>query len=147
MKKIVFILTIILFQCAAMNAVAQEQPGRIRALKMDYVIRETKLTADQTAKFKPLYTRYEDELKGIRKGFKEKYQQQNPAANPDMARRYVLDNLEYQQAELNLKKKYKDEFMKVLSAQQLAELYRAEQDFKKMLIQELNDRKAAPAAK
>ncbi|RYE23604.1 MAG: hypothetical protein EOP51_09980 [Sphingobacteriales bacterium] len=145
MKKIFFILSLILLQCAAIHAIAQEQPGRIRALKMDYVIRETKLSAEQVTKFKPLYTRYEDELKGIRKGFKQKYQEQNPAASPDMARRYVIDNLEYQQAELDLKKKYKDEFLKVLSAQQLAELYRAEQDFKKMLIQELNDRKNAPS--
>lgn len=145
MKKLLFIFAMIILQCSNTWAQAQKSGHeRIRTLKMDYVIRETKLTPEQIAKFKPLYNKCEDELRSVRRGFKQKYKEQNPAASPDMARRYVIDNLDYQQAELNVKKKYKDEFLKVISPQQLAELYRAEQDFKKMLIQELNDRKAEP---
>ncbi len=105
MKKIVLIFIMIALQVAIGSTDALAQQGRIRNLKMDFVIRETKLSPEQVSKFKPLYTKYEDELRNVRKGFKQKYKEQNPSASPDMARRYVIDNLEYQQAELNLKKK------------------------------------------
>ena len=43
-----------------------------------------------------------------------------------------------------IKKKYKDEFLKVISPEQLADLYRAERGFKEMLLRELGRRQGPP---
>jgi phosphoribosylamine-glycine ligase len=43
---------------------------------------------------------------------------------------------------LDLRKKYKDEFLKVISPQQLATLIESEKEFKRLLLQQMKDRRA-----
>ena len=56
------------------------------------------------------------------------------------AMKFIEDNLDYQEAQLNLKRKYNEAFLKVLPAQQLAELYKAEREFKTMMLNQMRKR-------
>ena len=61
------------------------------------------------------------------------------------ARQFIEDDLDYQQQVITLKRKYNDSFLKVISAQQLADLYTAEREFRQLLMQQLKQRRAAAA--
>lgn len=118
-----------------------EEQQRIRAYKVKLITERLKLSDEQATKFWPVYTRYESERKGIWRSFKQKYQEKNPGnTDREKARQYINDNIEYQEQIVEVKKKYKDEMLKVISPQQLAALYQAERDFYNDLIKQLRDK-------
>ena len=115
---------------------------RIRAIKVAYITNRLNFTSEQSANFWPVYNRYEEEVMNKRDEFAQKYANTNPGKADDAtSRKYIDDNLDYQQEVLNIRRKYNDEFLKVISPQQVAELYNSEKDFNKMLIQQLNKKR------
>ncbi|MGN6567844.1 MAG: hypothetical protein ACTHJ0_07825 [Flavipsychrobacter sp.] len=112
---------------------------RIHAIKVAYITDKLHFTPEQSAQFWPLYNKYEQEMHGIRRSFFEKYKGEHNG-DKATARQFIDDDLDYQQDILDLKRKYKDDFLKIISTEQLADLYRAERDFKLMLLKELNER-------
>lgn len=128
---------------------AGAQPGhrgrpfeRIHAIKVAFITDRMQLSADESAKFWPVYNQYEDEKWDLRKSFFRKHRKAGDISMQDSdPMRYIDDDLDYQEQELALKRKYKDKFLKVLSAEQLVELYKAEHDFKVLLIKQLNKRR------
>ncbi len=123
MKKFSHLLLFVLLMTVAYSGYAQprDKKDRVRSLKIAFITDKVKLTADQSADFWPLYNRYQDELHSMRKDSK------------------IDDEVEMAEAVLSIKKRYKAEFLKVLSQQQLTELYRAEREFKDMLMKRLED--------
>lgn len=141
MKRLVFILLLSLSAQFAFAQPGSERFERIHAIKVAYITDKVHLSSEQAAKFWPVYTVYEKELRAIRHQFINKYKDDKRVGNdPHAARAFIEDDLEYQEATLNLRKKYKDEFLKIITPQQLAQLLQAERDFKRMLIQELKSR-------
>lgn len=120
---------------------------RIKALKIAYITEHVNLNAEQAEKFWPVYNRFEKELHNLHRGFMDKYRNDNPGADRRTAHEYIDANLDFQEQALTIKKNYKDEFLKVISAQQLADLYRAERGFKEMLLRELGRRQGPPDGK
>ena len=60
---------------------------------------------------------------------------------PEEAMRSIDDDIEMQEKMLELRKKYKEEFLKVISPKQLATLVESEREFKKLLLQQLKERR------
>ena len=119
-----------------------QQSGRIRALRVSYLTNKLNLNANQSAQFWPIYNRYSDERRELRAAYKKNYKgTQGRNMDKVEAYQYVENNIEYQEKELALKKKYKDELLRVISPQQLATLYQAERDFKAILIKRLQEHK------
>ena len=145
MKRLLGIILIVLISAS----VAQAQPGmrgermeRIHAAKMAYITDRLSLSSEQSGNFIPLYNEYERDLRGIRQSFLKKYKGTKPDDADDIAaRQFVDDDLDYQQQALDLKRKYNDRFLKVLSPQQLADLYKAEREFRQMLMKRLEQRR------
>lgn len=141
-KTGIFLLTLLV---AFTTATAQPKHGknhdRIKALKIAFITEKLDLNSSQAEKFWPVYNRYEREKWELRKSFINKYKTDNPASTPMAAHEYIEANLEYQEQELDIKKKYKDELLKAITAEQLAELYKAERGFKQLLLKELGDRR------
>jgi hypothetical protein len=113
---------------------------RIHALKVGYLTDKLHLSSTQAERFWPVYNKYEKELWDIRRSYRQQMKG-DIANNPEAAREFIDNDLGYQEAVLNLRKKYNNEFLSVLSTQQLADLLQAERDFKKMLIQQLRDKR------
>lgn len=147
MRKIVLVL---LTWLIAFSAVAQQKPDhgknkeRIKALKIAFITEKLDLKADQAERFWPVYNAYEKERWQLRKSFANKYRTENPTSDRMAAHQYIEANLEYQEQDLEIKKKYKDQLLKAITAEQLAELYRAESGFKQLLLRELSKRNEEP---
>jgi hypothetical protein len=139
MKRILFIV-VLLISAFSLNSMAQQdRSAKVRAMRASYLSGKLNLTEQQATKFWPVFNRYSDERKALRGEYKKLFSgpQQN---NMDkiQANNWVDDNIEYQEKELALKKKYKDELLKIISPQQLATLYQSEREFKKVLIEHLS---------
>lgn len=144
-KKGYLILMLLAFACNIVAAQPREKYERVHAIKVGYLTDKLHLTPDQAAKFWPVYNQYEDEQRSLRRKFLMEYKDKQQGMDREEAMKFVDGNLDYQEAELKLKRKYKEELLKTITAQQLAELYQSERDFKKILIQQLRDRRAGKA--
>ena len=118
MKKICFLLAFIAFTVFAkaqetQNG-SQKKQENIEALKVAFLSKELVLTPDEAQKFWPLYDQYSKELKLLKND------------NTDV--------LERDEKVLNLRKKYKDQFAKILGAQRVNDMYKAESKFHLLLI-------------
>ena len=125
MKKYLLILTI--FTCSFSMAFAQEiQTGdelskqeRIRALYVAYVSQQLNFTPEEAQKFWPVHTQFETELKSVNKG---------------------LPELDKQQARLNIKKKYQDNFNKIIGNNRCERFFRMDGEFKRKLLERVEKR-------
>ena len=123
MKKLYIVLTLLTvgFFASAQEEVPkvseQKQQEKIEALKVAFITKELDLTPDEAQKFWPVYNQYSKELKST---FKD---------NQD-----VIDRDE---KVVNLRKRYRDQFTKLLGAERMNRMFNAERDFRQLLIRSL----------
>ncbi|OJW95656.1 MAG: hypothetical protein BGO70_11085 [Bacteroidetes bacterium 43-93] len=115
---------------------------RIHAIKVAYITDKIHLTSAQAERFWPVYNQYEDEKFALRKKYFANHSRPAQNMDEDDSRKSIDDDIEMQEKMLEIRKRYKDQFLNVISAQQLASLYDAEREFKRMLIQQLKERHA-----
>jgi len=140
--KLFFITIILLPFLLAPTTHAQGRGGeRIHAIKVGFITDRLNLSSEQATRFWPVYNQYENDKTAARRAFRQEYQQAKTTGKLNDPEQFIDDNLDYQQQLLDLNKSYKSAFLKVISAQQLARLYEAERDFKKMLLQQLRNRR------
>ena len=118
MKKYILILTL-LFGGFSFAFAQDNQPGddlarqeRIKALYVAYVTQQLQLTPDEAQRFWPVHTQFETELKGVNKD---------------------LPELPKQQAFLDIKKKYQDNFVKIVGVNRCERFFRMSDEFKRKL--------------
>ena len=118
MKKVCFLLAFIAItdfvKAQETQNGSQKKQENIEALKVAFLSKELVLTPDEAQKFWPLYDQYSKELKLLKKD------------NTDV--------LERDEKVLNLRKNYKDQFAKILGAQRVNDMYKAESKFHLLLI-------------
>ncbi len=140
MRKLVQAILLIFFVSA--SAYAQPDGSRIRAAQVNYVTKRLHLSRDERKRFEPVYMDYEKEIMQTRQSFFGKYKNVNPRnTDEETSKKLIDDNLDYQQQVIAIKRKYNDLFLKVLTPQQLSDMYMAEREFKQMLLQRLNQRR------
>jgi len=144
MKKTILVITILL-SCL----LAKAQPGpagdgekkeKIEAIKVGYITKELNLTSDEAKVFWPVYNQFDTEMEAIRKSRMSKLM--NAKINfDDMSDTDVAKTIDAefssQLDELNIKKKYNEEFKKVLPVKKVAKFWVAEQKFKLYLLEQL----------
>ena len=136
------LLLLLLAVLISATTFAQSRKGeRIHALKVSFITNKMELSSDQAERFWPVYNKYEQDVRTTRKQYLTQGKARNRKMTDAEARQYVENNLDFQEAVIDLKRRYKEQFLKVISAQQLANLYTAEREFKQMLIQKLRDKK------
>jgi Spy/CpxP family protein refolding chaperone len=131
MKKLYLILS---FVCTAAIAAAQDAPAPemsekkqqdIEALKAAFITKELELTPDEAKQFWPVYDQYDKEMREVLKNNKSE----------------DVDVVEKDQKVIDVKKKYKERFTKVLGNQgRTNRLFTAEGKFRKILIRALQQR-------
>ncbi|MFT3682829.1 MAG: hypothetical protein QM791_21405 [Ferruginibacter sp.] len=127
MKKIYFILAIILSSFAAQAQAPQEDQLQdkkqqdIEALKVAFISKELQLTPEEAQQFWPVYNQYSGELK-------------NTISDE-------TDIIERDQKIVDLRKRYKDRFIKILGQQRMNRLFGAEADFRRLLIKAIRKQK------
>lgn len=96
-----------------------EKEEKIQALKIAFLTQKLQLSPTEAEKFWPVYNEYELEIKNIRNTRNEN------------------DVLENEQKLLNIRKKYKPKFEKILGPNKYNALYNAEREFRNVLIKRL----------
>lgn len=123
MRKILYLMLILLpFSGMAQDGLRGESKQRLEAIQIAYLTKELSLTTQDAEKFWPVYNKYQDELRGLlRNGGEE-------------------DVLNRQQKALDIRKKYKTDFVKILGGDRTNKLFQAEDKFREMVKRELQNR-------
>ncbi|MCF8448330.1 MAG: hypothetical protein K9G49_00550 [Taibaiella sp.] len=137
MKIIIYIVLMCMLVTTASYGRQGRPLQRIHAAKMAYMNDRLSLSESQSGAFIPLYKEYEKELLVIRQPYIKKYKLENTDEHNIAARQYVEDDLDYQEAVIGLKRKYNDQFLKILSPKQVADMYMAEREFRQILMKRL----------
>jgi hypothetical protein len=124
MKKILLFLILSL----PVMASAQDNTKRdnkLQSLEIAYLTKELNLSPEEAQKFWPVYNQYSAEMRSVLK---------NKENDPD-----VLDK---QQKLLDIRKKYRTEFLKVLPPERVNQVFTSETKFREMVRRELQERQA-----
>jgi hypothetical protein len=97
---------------------------KIQAMEMAFITKELNLSPDEAQKFWPVFNQYRNELKGM------------------AGERKVGDHLEKQQKMLDIRKKYREDFTKVMSHERANKVFGAEEEFKSLVRREFQKRQA-----
>lgn len=118
-----FIILILSFAINLLEAQSpQAKQNSVQALKVAFITKDLFLTAEEAQKFWPLYNAYMEELKKVRRDFKN-------------------DVLGGDEKSLMIKKKYNIEFKKILcSDDRASKVFLADRDFANFIKKELQDR-------
>lgn len=116
MKKYLLILTFLLGSFSV--AFAQEgddltKQEKIQALYVAYVTQQLQFTPEEAQKFWPIHAQFAGELKSVKTD---------------------LPELEKQQAYLNIKKKYQENFNKIIGVNRCERFFRMDGEFKRKLM-------------
>lgn len=122
MKKLYFIIafaSITSFARAQEELPSEKKQQDIEALKVAFISKELELTPDEAQKFWPLYNQYSKELRSTIKD--------------------DADILDRDERVLNLRKRYRDQFTKVLGNQRMNRIFNAEGRFRQILIKSMRN--------
>ena len=125
MKK--YLLIAFLFVAGLSQLKAQDDPeenSKIEALKIAFISKKLDLSPDEAQKFWPVYNQYFKEMRQVIKDRK----------GDD---RDVIDD---EQKVLDIRKKYKEQFIKVIGQPRMNKLFHAERDFRRILIDRIKNR-------
>jgi Spy/CpxP family protein refolding chaperone len=140
MKNII----ILLFMFMSLAGFAQGSPSpareRISAAKIGLITDRLNLTTDQAPQFWATYNEYSDKKREIKKQLRGlKNHNSHLTATDEQVQKSLQEMIALRQKEVDLEKDYMNKFLKTISPRQLAELYKTEQDFTKILLERLED--------
>lgn len=125
------------------------QGGRLNQLdnaKIAFITSRLTLTQDQAQRFWPMYNDFVTRRRELNRAARLLRRDAN---NPGLSDAQLRDNFNQdfaiRQQQLNLEKDYFERAQKVLTLRQLAQLYQAERDFTKEVLQRVAGRPATPA--
>lgn len=128
MKKTLIISAVILLGYTAQAQAKFDRETRtaeikkIQAMEMAFITKELNLSPDEAQKFWPVFNQYRTELKGMA------FDRKNG------------DQLEKQQKMLDIRKKYREDFTKVMSHDRANKVFGAEEEFKSLVRREFQKR-------
>lgn len=145
MKKYFFLVVLLL----PAFALAQRPPKadeKIESLKIGFLTERLKLTPDEAKVFWPVYNQFKDELEKVRRQRRDGLRNLPPEDFESMSEKdleKIVDNeIIFRQGELEVLKKYHPQFKQVLPVRKVVMLYKAEEDFKRRLLEIIKERKA-----
>ncbi len=138
------LIALLIFFTSSSFAQENKRMDKVEAIKIGFITERLNLTPEEAKIFWPVYNKYQDELETVRKSRRENLI--NAKMNFDeMTDKEVDKAIETQiasrQNELDLLKKYHPQFKQVLPIKKVAKLYRAEEDFKRKLLDMIQEKK------
>lgn len=120
-----------------------EKRAQIEAMKVSFITQRLNLTREEAQRFWPVYNEYHHALETLRKerkeemkSYRERFDELSDKELMEMVDKQVI----YRQRDLDLMKKYHAEYKSVLPVKKIALLYRAEDEFKAKVLQEIKSR-------
>jgi len=114
-----------------------EKMEKLESMKIAFFTEQLNLTPEEATKFWPVYNAYHDEMEKLRKEHREALlnAKDNFEKLSDKDIEKLVDNeVIFRQSELDVLKKYSVQFKQVLPIRKVARLYRAEEQWKKKIL-------------
>jgi len=105
------------------------QIKKIQAMEMAFITKELNLSPGEAQKFWPVFNQYRNELRSV-------------ASEKKMG-----DHLEKQQKTLDIRKKYREDFSKVMNQERANKVFGAEEEFKSLVRREFQKRQTEKKTK
>ena len=141
-RKLIFIIVPLMFLVQFSFGQNKEARQRIESARIALITERLGLTPEQAEKFWPVYNEYNIHRKNLVQ------EMQNARKNVDMnnmseeqGRELMKLGMDIKERQLQLEKTYSDRLTEVISTKQMLSLRKAEEDFRKMIIQRLEERK------
>jgi len=165
MKTTIFrCLAVLFLATTAITLLAQEDDGppppiskerlqEIKAQKSAFITQRLQLTPEQARSFWPIYDQYESEMAALRQDMRtdRKEVKQGGEMSEADAAKAIAEDLDNRQRQLDLRKKYVEQFKQHIGAVKTLALGRAEHDFNRELLKRMrpgndarHDRPGAP---
>jgi len=137
-----FIIVFLLLNGITIFTKAQDnsRKDKIESMKVSYITQKLDLTSKEAQIFWPIYNEYQDKLQAIRKAKRKDVQatRGDIDAMPDSEVESIIDaEIQAKKSEAELAKEYHIKFKQILSIKKVAKLYRAEEDFKRELLNQI----------
>jgi hypothetical protein len=121
----------------------KDRHEEIESMKIGFITRKLDLSPEESQKFWPVYNTYNKEMEVLRKGHRSnitKLRNDLDELSDSEIETLVDKEQDFRQNELNIRKKYHQEFKKVLTMRKVAALYGVEEDFKRELLKMLRNK-------
>lgn len=131
------------FAQAGKDTTRGDKQRKVETLKIAYLSQQLDLSPAEAQQFWPVYNRYQEEARQLIAD-KRRHQlsrTQLQQASNEQAASALNNEFDFQQKALQLRTKYKQEFLKVLPPKKVMLLYKSEHDFNSRLIRELRNRR------
>ncbi len=114
---------------------------KIKAARIAFITERLGLTPDEAEKFWPVYREFSMKRQEIKKQFKENRKNPDPAKTIEQNEKESIElGLTLKQRELDLEKEYSGKLLNVVPAQKVMALRKAEDDFRKVLLDQIQKR-------
>ncbi|MDQ3048864.1 MAG: hypothetical protein M3R27_15035, partial [Bacteroidota bacterium] len=121
----------------------QEKKENIEAMKVAFLTNKLDLSPEEAQKFWPVYNQYTDKMQELRKKRKQEEREMKSGIDElsDKEVEVMVENeMSFREKELTLQKEYHSKFKSVLPIKKVAKLYRAEEQFKRVLLDKIRDK-------
>lgn len=137
MRKIILAaaLSLIVFAAFAQQADRATKHERLEAQRISFLTERLELTPDEAETFWPIYKQYKTEQRELKKNRRPKRKVEEMSDQEIEA--FILQSFEREEKEIALKRKYFQEFKKVLPIKKIGKLQMAEKEFRRKVIDRL----------
>ena len=125
-------------------AMAQDQKAleKIQAARIALITERLGLTPEQAEKFWPVYNEYTSQRQELMKEYQGMRRSSQDRQLTDEESKALLDKgIQLKEKQVNLDRTYNDRLTRVISNNQILLLRRAEEDFRRMIIERLDNKR------
>ena len=142
-STVILVLVMTTFSFGQQKKEGKPTKEKIKAMQIGYITEKLSLTSEEAQKFWPIYNEFDDKMEAIRKEMRTPNKEgfsiddMNDAEVEKMVNAHII----VRQKELDIQKEYHTKFKAVLPIKKVAKLYKADQDFKRDLLQKIKNYK------
>lgn len=145
MKNVIYLIGFLL---AAIPSFGQDDQlkdpkaqEKINAARIAFITERLGLTPEEAEKFWPVYREFSVKRSALKTEFENARKNPDPKRTKEENERHLLElNFQLKQRELDLEKEYSGRILGTISPQKLMALRQAEQDFRSMIIKQIQQR-------
>ncbi len=122
----------------------EEKKEKVEAMKIGFITQQMNLTPEEAQKFWPVYNQMNNEVESLRKErhlARENVKDNFETMTDPEFEKLINDELASRQKEFDIQKKYVAQFKAVVPIKKVAQFYRAEEQFKRKLLEKIQEKK------
>ena len=139
-----YLFTFILALFVTTGLVAQDEAARqkIESARIALITERLELTPDQAEKFWPIYREYQEKMNELRQEFQQaRGNVRRQDLTEEESQRLLELGMKMKEQQLGMEKAYSERLTQIITNRQLLALRKAEDDFRRMLLERLEKRR------